>query len=119
MTVSGSPDTRLMRWRYAIWLAAATLFLLNFLRRGIDAFDIVLTAIVVAFGFAIEHVETRTQRPRKTFLRGALFSLALAIVFVGMPLTMGASLWLGLILWIAMSGAAIFWCFYYERTEPL
>ena len=39
-----------MRWRYAVWLAAATLFLLNFLRRGIDAFDIVLTAIVVAFG---------------------------------------------------------------------
>ena len=119
MTVGGSPSSRPMRWRNAVWLAAATLFLVNFLRRGFDAFDIVLAAVVVAFGFAIEHVETQTRRPRKTFLRGALVSLALALALVGMPLTMGSSLWLGLTLWIAMSGATIFWCFYYERTDPL
>ncbi|WP_447758047.1 hypothetical protein [Sphingopyxis fribergensis] len=119
MTAGGAPRPRAMRWRYAVWLAASVLFLLNFLRHGIDLFSIALTAIVVALGFAIEYVEMQTRRPQRNFLRVALASFALALVLIVMPLMMGAGLWIGLILWTALSGGALFWCFYYERTEPL
>lgn len=119
MTAGGEPRPRVMRWRYAIWLAAGSLFLLNFLRQGIDLFGIALTAIIVALGFALEHVETQTRRPQRNYLRVALASCALAIVLIGMPVMMGGGMWIGLILWAALSGAALFWCVYYERTEPL
>jgi hypothetical protein len=107
-----------MCWRNAVWLAAAVLFLLGFVRQGIDLTGIVLTAVMVALGFAVEHVETRTRRPLKNYLRVALASFALGLVFVVMPLLMGAGIWIGLILWAGLSGAALFWCVYYERTEP-
>jgi len=118
MTAEDPPAPRLMRWRNAVWLAAAVLFLLNFVQRGIDLFSIILTAIVVALGFAVEHVETQTRRPLKNYLRVALASFALGLVLVAMPLLMGAGIWIGLILWAGLSGAALFWCVYYERTEP-
>lgn len=119
MTAGGAPGPRSMRWRYAVWLAATVLFLLNFFRQGIDFFSIALTAIIVALGFAIEHVETQTRRPLKNFLRVTLASCALAIVLILMPVMMGTGLWIGLILWAALSGGALVWCVYYERTEPL
>ena len=117
-TPTPTPRPRLMRWRNAVWLAAVVLFLLNFLHQGIDVFDIVLTAIVVALGFVVEHVETRTQRPLKNYLRVALASFALGLVLVAMPLLMGAGIWIGLLLWTGLSGALLFWCIHYERTEP-
>ena len=119
MTAGGAPGPRSMRWRYAVWLAATVLFLLNFFRRGIDLFSVALTAIIVALSFAIEQVETRTRRPLRNFLRVALASFALALVLILMPVMMGAGLWIGLILWAALSGGALVWCVYYERTEPL
>lgn len=119
MTAGGAPGPLRMRWRYAIWLAATVLFLLNFLRHGIDFFSIALTMIVVALGFAVDRVEQNTRRPLRNFLRVALASFALALVLIVMPVMMGAGLWIGLILWTALSGAALVWCVYYERTEPL
>ena len=113
-----SPAPRFMRWRNTVWLAAAVLFLLNFLRHGIDLFDITITAIIVALGFAVEHVETQTQRPLKNYLRVALVSFALALVLIAMPLLMGGGIWIGLILWTGLTGAALAWCVHYERTEP-
>ena len=119
MTAGGAPGPRRMRWRYAVWLAAAVLFLLKVLRQGVDLFSIALTAIVVALGFAIDHVEQHSRRPLRNFLRVALASFALALVLIVMPVMMGAGLWIGLILWTALSGAALVCCVYYERTEPL
>jgi hypothetical protein len=119
MTTGDTPRPRVMRWRNAVWLAAVVLFLLNFIRHGIDLYSLALTAIAVAIGFAIEHVETQTRRPLKNYLRVALASFALGLVLVAMPLLMGAGIWIGLILWAGLSGAALFWCVYYERTEPL
>lgn len=119
MTAGGAPHPRSMRWRYAVWLAATVLFLLNFFRQGVDFFSIALTAIIVALGLAVEHVETQTRRPLKNFLRVALASFALGLVLILMPVMMGAGLWIGLILWTALSGGALVWCIYYERTEPL
>lgn len=115
----GAPSPRPMRWRNVVWLTAAVLFLLNFVRRGTDLYSVALTAIVVALGFGIEYVETQTRRPLKNFLRVALASFAVGLVLVAMPLLMGAGIWIGLILWIGLSGAALFWCIHYERTEPL
>lgn len=118
MTTGGTSAPRIMRWRNAVWLAAAVLFLLSFARHGIDIASIVLTAIVVALGFAVEHVETRSRRPQKSYLRVALASFALALVLIVMPLLMDAGIWIGLILWSGLSGAALAWCIHYERTEP-
>ncbi|NIJ38780.1 hypothetical protein FHR22_003504 [Sphingopyxis panaciterrae] len=118
MMAGGAPGPRPMRWRHAVWLAAIVLFLLNFVRHGIDLSSIVLTAIVVALGFAIEHVETQTRRPLKNYLRVALASFAVGLVLVAMPLLMGSGIWIGLILWSGLSSAALFWCIAYERTEP-
>lgn len=119
MTAGGAPRPRSIRWRYAVWLAATVLFLLNFLRHGIDLFSIALTAILVALGLAVERVEMETQRPLRNFLRVALVSFALGLVLILMPVMMGAGLWIGLILWAALSGGALVWCVHYERTEPL
>lgn len=119
MIADGAPGPRPKRWRYSVWLAAVVLFLLNFLRLGIDFFSIALAAIVVALGFAIDHVETHSRRPLKNFLRVVLASFALALVLIVMPVMMGAGLWIGLILWTALSAAALVWCVHYERTEPL
>jgi hypothetical protein len=102
-----------------VWLAATVLFLLNFLRQGIDLFSIALTAVIVALGFAVEQVEMQTRRPLRNFLRTLLASFALALVLIVMPVMMGAGLWIGLILWAALSGGGLAWCIFYERTEPL
>lgn len=119
MTAGGAPGPNRMRWRYAVWLAATVLFLLNFLRQGIDLFSIALTMILLILGLAVEQVETRTRRPLRNFLRAALASSVLGLVFIGMPVMMGRGLWIGLTLWLALSGAALVWCIHYERTEPL
>ena len=119
MSVEGSSRPPLSRIRQLIWLAVAVVAAVHLLRQGFDAFSLVLTAILIAFGFAVQYVETRTVRPRRNYLRAALVSAALALVLVAMPLSIGSGLVVGLMLWVGFSAAGLAWVHVYERTEPL
>jgi hypothetical protein len=105
--------------RLAGWLLAAVLLAVQSLLGGLDPFAIVMAGLLILIGFAVEGVETRTQRPLKTYLRVALASAVAALLLIVMPLLIGGALWIGLILWAGLSAAALVWCIHYERTEPL
>lgn len=69
-------------------------------------------------GLAFEYVEHNTIRPGKSYWRTALGAIFLGLILLLMPLAMGAMMWIGWILWFALTGAALTWVIYYERTEP-
>lgn len=118
--MSGDESSRpLTRVRQAIWGGVAFAALLHLLNRGFDVFSLALIATLIAFGFAVQYVETRTVRPRRNYLRAALVSAALALVLVAMPLSIGSGLVVGLMLWVGFSAAGLAWAHVYERTEPL
>lgn len=106
-------------WRSALWLTTAIVVVLGFALQGIHPLTVALIAALIAFGFAVQYVENRTRRPLRSYLRVGLASAVLALALIGMPLVMGAGLWIGLILWAGLSGAAFAWIVHYERTEPL
>lgn len=112
------------RWRNGLWIAAVVLAGLQLWRDPTDAVARVLTIVglvglLVVVGFAAQHVETRTERPRKTYLRWALGVAVLGLAFVAMPLAIGAGIVIGLMLWTGFAAAGLVWAVYYERSEPL
>ena len=112
------------RWRNWLWIAAVVLAGLQLWRDPTDAVARVLTIVglvglLVVVGFAAQHVETRTERPRKTYLRWALGVAVLGLAFVAMPLAIGAGIVIGLMLWTGFAAAGLVWAVYYERSEPL
>jgi hypothetical protein len=119
MSVEGSSRPALSRIRQLIWLTVAVVAAVHLLRQGFDVFSLALIPTLVALGFAVQYVETRTVRPRRNYLRAALMSMVLGLVLVAAPLVMGSGFAVGLILWGGFSAAGFAWVHFYERTEPL
>jgi uncharacterized membrane protein HdeD (DUF308 family) len=122
MTVGPKPPA--LRWRRWLWLAVVLLLAIQLWTDPRDAgylMAAVLGSIVLLVGlvFAIQHIELRTQRPRKTYLRWVLAVAVLGLALVVMPLAIGAGIAIGLILWVGFSATGFVWVWYYERTEPL
>ncbi|MDK2761137.1 MAG: hypothetical protein KYX64_07235 [Sphingopyxis sp.] len=111
-------------WRRWLWVAAAILLAWQIYAGGGEATARIAaalgaTALLVALGFAVQYVEQRTERPRRTYLRWAYAAAVLAIVLVAMPLAIGAGFIVGVMLWTGFSAAGLAWAISYERTEPL
>jgi O-antigen/teichoic acid export membrane protein len=111
-------DPKVFAWvRGGALILAAVLLAARVGSRGFDAFILVSAALLIAFGLALRYVERNTRRPRKNYLRWLLGAVALGLVLVVLPLSLGASLLVGSILWIGLSAAGLVWCVQYERTE--
>lgn len=108
----------LSRIRLAAWIVAAIFLAAQLARYGIDLFVLVSSALVVLIGLTLQHIEERARQPLKSYLRWALASFALGLVLIALPLYLDANLFVGAILWLALSFAGLLWCVQYERTEP-
>ncbi|HEX7853191.1 MAG TPA: hypothetical protein VF503_05795 [Sphingobium sp.] len=116
------PKKRKLDRRFAalfLWLVV-TVFLS---RDGWSPHEIlaaILSAGLMAALFLLLHlIETRSQRPRRSYYRWALVSaLLFGLLVIGVA-AWGGAIVLGCITWVVMSGLGLFWTIHYERTEPL
>ena len=112
------------RWRWWLWVGALLLLGLQLWSDRTDATFVIVSLVVsillfVALAFAARHIELRTQRPRKTYLRWALAASVLGLALIAMPLALGAGVVIGLMLWAGFVAAGFVWARYYEQSEPL
>ena len=110
--------SKVLPWiRGGALILAAVLITARVASNGFDLFILISAALLVVFGLALRHVERHTERPRKNYLRWLLAAMVLGLVLVVLPLSLGADVLVGLILWIGLSAAGLVWCVQYERTE--
>ncbi|MBL8651896.1 MAG: hypothetical protein JNL35_16020 [Sphingopyxis sp.] len=112
------------RGRNWLWLAVVLLAAVQLWRDPSDwavrVFAMVASvSLLVLIVLAVQYVETRTQRPRKSYLRWAFAVAVLGLVLVAMPLALGAGISIGLMLWAGFAVVGLVWVYFYERTEPL
>jgi len=111
-------DPKVFAWiRGGALILAAVLIAARVGTHGFDLFILVSAALLVVLLLALRHVERHTRRPRKNYLRWLIGAVALGLVLVALPLSLGASVLVGAILWIGLSAAGLIWCVQYERTE--
>jgi type III secretory pathway component EscU len=112
-------DAKMLPWiRGGALILAAVLLTARVASNGFDVFILISAALLVVFGLALRHVERNTERPRKNYLRWLLGAVALGLVLVVLPLSLGADVLVGLILWGGLSAGGLIWVRFYERTEP-
>lgn len=116
--MTGEGSMALTRLRQIASVLAAIFLIVQIVLRGVDLLMLALIAALILMGLALQAIELKTVRPAKNYLRAALASAVLALLFVAMPLMLGANLWIGLILWAGVSVAGFAWAVHYERTEP-
>lgn len=117
--MTGAGSMMLTRVRWAVSALAGILLVIQVVLQGVHPLLFGMIAVLILIGFAAQAIETRTIRPTRNYLRAALASAVLALLFIAMPLMLGANLWIGLILWGGVTAAGFAWAIHYERTEPL
>ncbi len=111
--------SKVLPWvRGGALILAAVLITARVASNGFDVFILISAVLLVALGLALRHVERHTHRPLKNYLRWLLGAVALGLVLVVLPLSLGADVLVGLILWLGLSAGGLIWVRFYERTEP-
>ena len=87
-------------------------------RGGLTLLTMAGLIAMIGLGFALYWVETRTERPRRTYY---LFGLGSALLFFPLVVVAppGPSMLLGALIWAGICLLVGIWVVYYERTERL
>jgi ABC-type Co2+ transport system permease subunit len=85
---------------------------------GISLHSLVSGLVVMLLTWFGYLIETRFERPARSYMRAALASAALFCVLVVSVPSWGGDVVLSSITWAGMSVLGAFWAISYERIEP-
>jgi hypothetical protein len=99
---------------YCAWL-----MIMFFAMAGFSRSSLVEAAILGTFWIGFWLNETRVRRPLRSFLRLALGSVLLFLFLVVDGARSAGDIAIAMAFWLGVTGLAVIWTAYYERTEPI
>ena len=116
--VIGSPPKQSLVSRLSMGLVIAYWAAFAIFRSRLNINSFAWFGVFLCLCTAFWVIENRSSRPARTFYRLALFSITLALLFLGGSLANHSGTMMAVIGWAGTTLLATIWAIHFERTEP-